>query len=205
MKNTFIVVILSILLVYNATAQVKNISIGVSPYGSTSISLSKGEKMDDLYKLKYNSYFNVHLAYEPENYGASFLLEGSYTKAGLSKIENNDSNDVLQLSQHAFNDLSIFSCFGYYGLTTTPGRRFQVPFYLGIGVDYIRGKPITSLLFELAIKVKMRYYLTDRFGLYVGCDGKAGVGGRVGANSVDNPMSVSELHWNINGGIIFSL
>ena len=110
------------------------------------------------------------------------MLELSYTRSKFDDVQltsdDKDLNDALLTLLHT-GEIDQFSSYGfmyYLGKTFNSGQRFQVPIYIGLGAEYFSGWPYHNLLVDVGAKIRMKYFFSQRFGLFVGATGKYGFG-----------------------------
>ena len=203
-KIYFIFLALFCLYISDLHAQARNLGIGVAPVGSIQLDYKKNEEKKG-HRLNYTSYLNGHLYYEPQLFGASWLIEGSYAQAQIDNFEINEES-ALTLTPSSINDrISLYSFYLYSGLTIFPQKRLQIPIYGGVGGDYIEGEPIDNFLFSLGAKARIKFYITDQIGLYLGADAKIGIGfGKSKPNLSSSDIQLNSKMWYLNTGLTFS-
>lgn len=96
-------------------------------------------------------------------HGAAVSIETAYAKFTGWKYENN--NNIASSN-------SIFSVYGYTGKILLPKKRFQIPLYVGVGLDYVEGKPMNNLYVGLQLKARAKFYITGTMGLFTGLRSK---------------------------------
>ena len=160
-------------------SRTNNLHIGIAPVGYYNIHLSR--KSDDVkagYDYLFKTAFSVNLAFEKENMGMSravfftdlSLLEFSFTKALFDKYEPSDNlrKDYPFPSEKDFIEASIDY---YVGWNLVNQKKAKISFYLGPGVNYIKGDEISKISPEIATKLKLKFYISYKVGLFVGING----------------------------------
>lgn len=173
MKKTIIAIMALVAMCTSVNAQNANsLYIGVSPFGGESIKL-KNKDNNTEFNYKYKSYFNASIAKEGQAFGFGHLIELAYSKAKFDEVEIKNSSKILP-----FAGEDIYSIGGalYGGQSLNSGHRFQVPIYGGFGADYINGGPFHHVTVFLGFKLRLKYYFTEKFGIYAGGAYKLGLG-----------------------------
>ena len=187
-----------------ATAQEQqSLTVGVSPVGSihANISLDNEE-----YKYNYESYWNVNLGYEGQFHGHVTLTEVTYAKAKFESYELTGNSQWFNPAQQ--EDVTDIALTTYYGRTIFPGKRVQLPLYIGIGGEYIKGGPLHNLAFDVAAKARLKFYISNSFGIYAGATGRWGFGAKSASeksSSSTKMYSVIPSTLAFDAGIIISL
>ena len=86
-----------------------------------------------------------------------------------TNLTQRQSNTVILLKKHVAESLE--ACF-----TINSKHRFQIPIMGGIGVSYVKGAPFHNIFFDYGAKVRMKFYITPKFGIFVGGFYEGGVG-----------------------------
>lgn len=160
----------------NAKAQkVRSLTIGVAPVGYTQAKISySNSKREEKYKYDYKSYFNFNVGYERQFKGVTALTEFTYAKAKFDKYDLEGQSEKFNPMQS--EDISSASLIFYMGKTLNPGKRIQFPLYIGIGGEYLSGGPFHNLAFDVAVKARVKYYITDNVGVFAGASARYGFG-----------------------------
>lgn len=190
--------IISLLLFsYCAMAQekVQTINVGFSPFGMTHAKISLS---DEKYKYDYKSYWNINAAFEKQLAGVLSLSELSYSKAKFDEYDLKGTSEWFNPAQE--KDLSSFSFTQYIGWTINPNKRVQFPLYLGVGFESLQGGPFHNLLFDIGAKARVKFYITDAIGAYVGATGKLGWGSK---HASDSDSSRSSSFYTVSGSTIY--
>lgn len=139
----------------------KNLIIGFSPLGYSHYSLSR----DDIkYKFDYKSYMNFNLGYESNLEDWGYLLQLDYAKAKFDKLSV--GNEEIAAAHP--DDISIMGFECLFGKTFNSTRAVQFPIHWGPRLDYVKGGSFHHLTINAEIKARVKVYLSDRFGFYVG-------------------------------------
>lgn len=207
MKAKFVVITIAMLAVCstaNAQEKAGSLIIGYGPVGS----ISERIKLDDeKYKYNYKSFWNANLAYEKQFKGSSTMTELSYAQAKFDKYDLTGQSKWFNPFQT--EDIYSVSLTQYFGTTINPNKRFQLPIYFGIGADYINGGPFHNLLFDGAVKARMKFYITNNFGIYAGATGRMGWGAKSASESKSSSSSTSytitNTSWSVDAGFVIGI
>ena len=175
MKKLIFSSLFAALLASSVCAQERSVSVvvGVNPaFGSLSSSIKKD---NEEHFVDYKSSFGVTIDIERQLKGYIVMTEFRYGKWSLDEFDPYGDTSIFPMPESA-DDLSTFGVMQYGGKTFFPNKRFQIPLYAGIGLDYIQGAPYHNLLFDLGAKARMKFYITDKIGIYAGADFIWGVG-----------------------------
>jgi len=209
MKTKHFAIVVALLLVcMGAKAQTKsnNLYVGFAPLGSISESISY---KDEKYKYKYKSYWNVNLSYEKLFKGSSTMTELFYSKAKFNEYDLKGESQWFNPNQA--EDIYTISFTQYYGTTINKNKRVQFPLYIGFAADYAKGGPLHNLLIGGAAKARVKFYITNSIGIYVGATGRLGWGSKKASDSNSsrssskNSYSISSKVWYVDAGITFSI
>ena len=69
-----------------------------------------------------------------------------------------------------------FESLEWLGFTINSKHRFQIPIMGGIGVSYVKGAPFHNMFFDYGAKVRLKFYITPKFGIFAGGFYEGGVG-----------------------------
>lgn len=206
MKNSNIAIAILLLLVCMGTKaqnSSRSLTVSYSPLGYNHVNISlKNEE----YKYDYKSYWNVNLGFEKQFKGIVSLTEITYSYAKFDKYKLKGMSDFFNPAQE--EDLKTASITTYAGRTFNRNRRLQIPVYIGIGCDYLYGGPIHNLAVDLALKARIKYYVTNNIGVLVGVTGRVGLGTK---NAKDGDKTKKELYtlvpsmWAVDAGLIFGI
>lgn len=180
------------------------ISFGVSPMSG--IFHADYEYEGGKYKLDYTNYLSFNLGYEWQSGGSGILAELGYTYAKFDKMKiDKISNTPIYTTADAKN-ISDISFSLYYGYTLNRQQRWQFPIYIGVGLDALQGKPFHHLFISPAAKFRVKYYMSNNFGLYVGVNGKYGFGGYYDENKDYSRKDDTHTMYKLDGeaGLIYS-
>ncbi len=173
--NFSVVIAVVMMACVNASAQDKSRSLiaGFSPLGMMNVKI----KLDDeKYKYNYKSYWGASLAFEKQLRGVSSMTELSFAKASFddSEIQGTPSS----FDPYQTEGITAFTLMEYFGRAINAGQRFQVPIYIGFGGSYLKGGPFHNLTINLGLKVRMKYYVTDKLAVFGGGSLTYGLGSK---------------------------
>lgn len=208
MKTKFFTIIVTLLTVCTlAKAQDKagSLVLGFSPLGGISEKISLD---DEKYKYDYKSFMNASLGYERVFKGAITLTEVSYSQGKFDKYDLQGTSLWFNPAQE--DDVYSVAVTQYIGTTINPNKRVQLPLYIGIGGDYVNGGPLHNLTFDVAAKARIKFYITNNFGIYVGATGRMGWGAKSASEKSSNYSSsksytITNTIWAADAGIIIGL
>ena len=147
--------------------------VGVDPcLGNLSTKIKMG---DEKHKINYNAGFGVLFDIEKQLNGAVSLSEFRYGKWKCDECKPYDGTSLFPIPATC-DDVNSFSFMQYGGKTIFPKKRVQIPLYIGIGLDYLRGAPYHNLFFDFGAKARIKFYITSKFGLFAGADYTFGYG-----------------------------
>ena len=208
MKTKFFTIVFTLLLVcIGAKAQDKarSIALGFSPFGYTHVNITYG---DEKYKYDYKSIWGANIGYERQFKGVTSLTELTYLRASFDKYDLTGTSKWFNPAQE--EDLTAISITTYAGKTLNPNKRVQFPVYIGIGADYASGGPIHNLILEGALKARVKFYITDKIGIYAGATGRIGYGFKSASeksskNSSSKGYTIFPILAYADAGIIFGI
>lgn len=166
----------------------KNLSIGYAPFGYDHIKISMD---DEKYKYDYKPYMNVNLGYEMQTGGMGYIAELAYSKGTFDKYDLTGVSQWFNPSQK--ENVTSFALSYLFGNTINKFHRLQVPIYFGPRFEYISGGPFHNLTFNACLKARIKLYITNKVGIYVG--GTALMGW--GSKKAHDKSSSSSDHYNI--------
>lgn len=192
----------------NAVSKEKNKSIylGVSPFvGSFKSKLGMdGEK----YIYKYTNYMNYSLGFERQwQKGTTALFELNYTGAKYDDMTNKNNTVSEYFNSNAQKDLMNIAYMMYYGYTINKGKRFQMPIYMGLGLDYTNGAGcVHNLGIGYGMKLRMKFYFCQNFGMFIGGQLRGDWGAKKGSMSGDSKSGYTMFNPNMYAdlGLMFS-
>lgn len=208
MRTRFMTIAAVMLLVCTsayAEDKVRSITVGFAPLGYTHVNISL---KDEKYKYDYKSYMNFNVGYERQFKGIVSLTEISYAQAKFDKYDLTGTSQWFDPTQQ--EDIKDFAVTTYVGKTINPNKRIQFPIYIGVGGEYLSGGPLHNLAIDLAAKARVKFYISDNFGIYVGAMGRFGYGSKSASeksssSSSKQYYSVIPTMWAVDAGITISL
>ena len=196
----------------------KSLNIGFSPIGAMKVKLTEKKKGDEdfeggNFKYHYKEEFSFSIGYE-RNSGLSdddgdkvtTLIELLYSKGKFDKYD-------LKGEYHGFNPIQEDNIYNigltyYLGKTLNQGKRFQVPLLFGPSLDYVNSGAIHNLTIGVALKARLKFYITDGFGIFAGAGLHHGLYGRKKNHNngyEDYSYRISPTLYNIDAGIAIRL
>ena len=200
-KTLWTIVLLAICISTSAQG-VKSLTISVSPYGFTNTEISKN---DNKFTYDFKSIIGGNLGYEVQNNGLTLLTELSYAQGKFDKYELKGTAERFNPALNS--DFIQASLTQYIGYTINRNKRLQLPVYLGIGGSYVKGGAMHNTLVDAAAKIRLKFYISNRFGIFAGATGRFGFGSRgASENSTsDDGFSIGHLLCTADAGLTFSL
>lgn len=200
-KTLWTIVLLAICISTSAQG-VKSFNISVSPYGFTNTRISKN---DNKFTYDFKSIIGGNLGYEVQNNGLTLLTELSYAQGKFDKYELKGTAERFNPALNS--DFIQASLTQYIGYTINRNKRLQLPVYLGIGGSYAKGGAMHNTLLDAAAKIRLKFYISNRFGIFAGATGRFGFGSRgASENSTSNDgFSIGHLLCTADAGLTFSL
>lgn len=206
MKNKFflsVVCFMAVCLSASAQEKARNITIGYGPVGY----IHENIKLDDeAYKYDYKSFWNANFGYEKQFKGVCSLTEVAYGQGKFDEYDLTGTSEWFDPVQEA--DISTLSVTQFFGKTINPNKRVQFPVYIGIGADYIHGGPFHNLLIDGAVKARMKFYITNNFGIYGGATARIGWGAKSASESGSrnsDMYNVTNTSWSVDCGLVIGL
>jgi len=196
---------LAVCSVSKAQNKASSIILGYGPVGY----IHENIKLEDeKYKYDYKSFWNASFGYEKQFKGACSLTEVTYGQGKFDKYDLTGTSKWFDPAQ--MEDIYSVSVTQFFGTTINPNKRVQFPIYLGVGADYINGGPFHNLLIDGAVKARMKFYITNNFGIYGGATARLGWGAKSASESKSSSSSstsynITNTSWSVDCGIVIGL
>ena len=189
----------------NAQEKTTSITIGASPYGYAK-SVVYVDKDND-FSYFYKPTIGANICIEKQRKGLSSLTEISYYQGKFDKGEID--GQTMSYNMYQTEDFMQMALTQYWGGTLAgKNKRVQLPLYFGIGCGYVQGGPIHNVTGDIATKLRLKFYISNHFGIYAGGTARLGFGSKtdkaVGSEK-DKHMVVGNLLCTADAGIIISL
>jgi hypothetical protein len=204
MKTKLFTVVAALMICMGANAQDKasSLTIGFSPIGGVNVKM-KQKDYDIDHKLDYKSAWNVNIGYERQFNGAVSLTELHYGQAKFDKATYNYKDVSNEYTSG--DDIYSAGITTYIGTTINAKKRFQLPIFIGIGGEYIDGGDLHNVIFDGAAKARMKFYITNNFGIYAGGTFKYGFGMRSIKDDDKKSITITPITWAVDAGLIIGL
>lgn len=156
----------------------KNIQFSFIPFGLEKARYGTYYK-NNHFDINYKSVIGGTLGYEFALGKSSSLVELGFTHASFDKVTPHLTDpanmDLLYPRTNKVEDFIAFDFMYFFGkaLTFADGR-FQIPLYIGLGAEYLKGEPFNNLFVDLGAKIRLKYYVSNSVGIFVGTTGKCG-------------------------------
>lgn len=199
LTSLWTIVLLGVCTSVSAQSSVKSIAVSFSPFGITNSQISSD------FKYKFKGIMAESFSFEVQNKGFTMLTELSCAHGKFDDYEINSTTDIFNPDDN--QNLLQASFTQYVGYTINHNKRLQFPIYLGLGGSYVKGGAIHNFLFDLAAKVRIKFYISNRFGIFAGATGRYGFGEREEErNDAKKPQSFTIGHFLFTpeAGLIFS-
>jgi len=163
------------------TVKTHNLVVGVTPaLGRMTGSFTYKAKNAPKDKFTYNKEIGVTVGYERVLNGFIIMPElrwfrGSQSDQDFESLAYNMPYP-LPYSTATLDDINEFGFMEWLGFTINSKHRFQIPIMGGIGVSYVKGAPFHNMFFDYGAKVRMKFYITPKFGIFAGGFYEGGVG-----------------------------
>ena len=141
--------------------------------------------------------------YEMSSGSASHMFEIDYLTAPLAGVKESEKYYIKEWESVDFQPAKVITGFYYIGINNRSAQRFQLPFYFGVGLSYNDAAPIKFMGFAVGAKLRARFYITDRIGIWGGGSAKFGYGET--QVTADMSKSVYQRVLALEAGITFSL
>ncbi len=195
-KFNIFALIVALFIAQNAFADSNNVSVGVNPFGIVKVT-HKPNKDSEL-KLNYKPTMGFNVSYERQLSGLFLGVEVDYMHAKFDKINNDNisMSDALK-----FKDIDDFSAYFVGGHTFGSKNRLQLPFSLGVGLEYMSSSPQDDLYLGMEIKARCRYFISNQIALFGGTRARWGLS--ITSKS-DGKPSDGLFRWELEAGILFA-
>lgn len=163
-------------------SRINNLHISIDPYGYYNISLRRKTDQESKhgYDYKFKSAYGFNLAFEKENTGMTSmmffgaplqLIEFSFTSGKFDKYEptNNLREDYPFPAEKNVIEGGLDL---YLGWNLTNQKKLKISGYLGPGVSYIKGEEISKITPEIAAKLRLKWYISYKVGIFAGVSGR---------------------------------
>lgn len=171
LTSLWTIVLLGVCTSVSAQSSVKSIAVSFSPFGITNSQIGGGD-----WKYKFKSIMAESFSFEVQSKGLTSLTELSCAHGKFDDYEINRTTDIF--NPYDTQNFLQASFTQYVGYTINHNKRLQFPIYLGLGGSYVKGGAIHNFSFDLAAKVRIKFYISNRFGIFAGATGRYGFGSR---------------------------
>lgn len=130
------------------------------------------------------------------------MLELEYAKGNFDRYELKGNSPLFDTTQD--KDFMSIGFTAYYGYTINYQKRVQFPFYFGAGLDYNEGGALHNVGLAVAGKLRMKFYFTDHFGMFIGGNGRFSIGARGDKQKDGVSYNVYASQLNADIGLVYS-
>jgi len=131
---------------------------------------------DEVHDIDYKQSFGVSAGFEHQGRLVTHLTEFRYVQYKFDEYQLKEGNPVYPLPT-TFDDIKSYSLMQYTGLNAMSHEKLQIPIYLGLGLEYLEGEPYHNITAMAGLKIRAKFYLTNRLAIYGGIGYIAGIGG----------------------------
>ena len=205
----------------NADAQgASNLFASFSPMAGTYPTIHYSP---DRFTYKYKNFWLASIGYSNDmksgrdkqkklSWGPSVLTELTY---GQAKYDQMDFKGIPSFFDSTPGDLSFYSWNGYLGYHITKSR-VGISALIGPGFSYMHSGPFHNLFISPCAKVRLKAYVTNKIGLFVGGGARYDIGFKdmfssVSVGTADDgsdtggPYRIGNPMWNLEAGIVLSM
>ena len=174
----------------------------------------RGETINIGGELDYKTMsYSANLEFVIESFG--FLLEASYTKGTYDKMNYYEDEAYFKFDPTLFKNVNIIQGAALFGYNIKIGKgRLSFPIYAGIGVSHYSGEPLYGNPIDFLYKVRVKYYLTNKIGVFAGVTGSYGYKDSFDCSQYEGPKFPNNQDFNpdvsfkrlfFEGGLTFQL
>ncbi len=199
----FLFAAVTLFVAVSVNAQVK--SIGVAGHFMSDARITvKHDDYGRLYGNTYQPLIGGSVSYEGNMGGAGSMFEVTYMTGKLYDMKTGEYY-ISSWEEKGFHDLKYVSAFYYYGITFLSGKRFQIPVYFGLGLNFNTAEPIRNTAWALGAKARARFYITDNIALFGGAGWKGGLGVQTVEEKSRVTLDITQRLLYLEAGISVSL
>ena len=160
----------------------RGVMFGITPWGKVGMRTTSNKQyyLTNKWSIKSPSY---QIGYERHLGKYDMLLEAGYSKMTFQDRDGNDSITSGRFSFQAFP-----------GYTILPGKRVQIPLYIGIGASIYNKSVGSNFYLDFGVRARLKVYLSNQIALYGGAFYMIGFG---------KNKSMENLY-GVDAGILFS-
>ena len=220
MKKLFVLCVSLMMLAGGTTAlagekqKSTNIMVGVTPaLGRYTASFKLNYENAPKDKFTYNKELGVTVGLEHVINGIINMPELHWYRGTVSEasIESQAYDMPYRLPYATINDVSDYNEIGFMewlGFTINSKKRFQIPLMAGIGASYVNGAPLHNIFFDYGVKVRMKFYFTPKFGMFLGGFYGGGTGSsqrNMPSGEKDDKYKLKKTNLGAEVGLTFTL
>lgn len=194
------------------TVKTHNLVVGVTPaLGRMTGSFKFDAKDAPKDKFTYNKEIGVTVGYERVLNGFIIMPELRWFRGSQSDQDFESNRFImpyeLPYTTATLDDINEFGFMEWLGFTINSKHRFQIPIMGGIGVSYVKGAPFHNIFFDYGAKVRMKFYITPKFGIFVGGFYEGGIGSskRNIPSDEDDKYNLKKTNLGMEAGVTFTL
>jgi len=176
MKKSFFTLLWMMFIVVSAGAQTSkwSFTVGINPgFGELGTQIRNSDK--EVHDIDYKQTFGINAGFEWQGDLVAHMTELRYIQYKYDKYELSEGEPTYPLPD-SFGDLHSYSLMQYTGLNFMAEQNVQIPFYLGIGAEYLDGLPYHNFTAQIGGRIRVKIYFSDHFGIFGGLDYILGMG-----------------------------
>ena len=177
-------------------------NIGFSPIGNTNVEVSvKSAGVN----YAFRNIAGVSFSKELSSDGIGFMTEASYSFGKFDSADMSKKSDAFTIFTGEDGDnVSILTGMVWYNYVINAKHRVQFPLGLGFGAGYFRGGPFHHFMGLVGAKARVKFYITNNFGIFAGATYRYGFSSeRQAVENTEFSMSIPTKY--AEAGIIFDL
>lgn len=193
------------------TVKTHNLVVGVTPaLGRMTGSFKYDAKEAPKDKFTYNKEIGVTIGYESVLNGIVVLPELRWFRGSISDQDMESDAYImpypLPYTATSLDDINEFGFMQWLGFTINSKHRLQVPIMGGIGLSYLNGSPFHNIFFDYGGKVRVKYFITPKFGVFVGgfYEGGTGSSSRNIPEDEDGKYNLKKTNLGMEAGVTFT-
>jgi len=177
MKKFYFTLLFMALFILSAGAQGTNWSFmaGANPgFGKLGSQIRHAD--DEVHHLDYKQSFGFSVELEREWRILSLLSEFRFVNYKFDEYSHSEKEYLFPLPS-SYEDVHTYSVMEYVGFNFMKHEKIQIPFYFGLGTEYLYGAPYHNFTAQLGFRLRAKLYLTDHIALFGGLGYVVGAGG----------------------------
>lgn len=182
--------------------QASGINVSVTPLGGARLSIHNGDYVNH---YDFRSLFSVEISKEGALGSMNSLIYLLYSHAKMDDFKRGiESPNLVPNDDDTYNSISLGFTFGQ---TLNPYGRIKFPIFIGPVLAYEKFGPIHNLTINMLGKVRMKYFITPKIGIFIGATARYGGGYKkpekygVETKEAGDKLSVTTLQYGLETGL----